>query len=173
MAVLAVVILMLFLLLLVSSSLYLICIVLMNTWRQTTGWSRPCLLCLEKVLSMRYWRWCQSSHRLRLRLRKWFLWLVSLLAVALYTNCFSCTKTFSANSSSQSRPLCECDRKLIGFLSKSVPDPNLIGYPATSCNPAAVVSETGCCNYNDFMWESYKVDVSSCCLDGVKPIGTC
>ena len=80
---------------------------------------------------------------------------------------------FLADSTSQSRPLCECDRKLIGFLSQTVPDQNLIGFPASNCNQAAATSETGCCNYNGFIWESFKVDVSSCCLDGVRPIGTC
>ena len=77
------------------------------------------------------------------------------------------------NSSAESRPICECDLKLIQVLALSTATHS--NYDATSCVKAENASTASkCCNWKSVMYASYNPDKFCCSTsDGIRPIGQC
>lgn len=75
-----------------------------------------------------------------------------------------------ANSSAESRGVCECDRALVNFLYDKKADNS--NYGANKC-VAGGSANTACCKWNNYMFAQYNVDHQSCCRDGVKDAGSC
>ena len=78
---------------------------------------------------------------------------------------------FLANSSSKSRPICECDRTLVNELYNA--GKSNVNFNETNC-AHGVQAETACCNWNTYNYASYNVNAKCCDINaGVKDIGTC
>merc|ERR1712019_216152 len=91
--------------------------------------------------------------------------LACLVSERIVTNVLSV-----ANSSSDSRAVCECDRKLVNFLFDSVAANS--NYNANDCEIGGY-ADTDCCNWDTFMYANYNIDTHCCGADGVKEIGSC
>ena len=80
-----------------------------------------------------------------------------------------------ANSSTESRPVCECDYALISQLVDADPNSIYVGYDASNCikNPNPSTTTTQCCNWNNYFYAHYNPDKYCCGETGIKTIGNC
>ena len=77
------------------------------------------------------------------------------------------------NGDTCGRALCECDRNLVAVLNSGSPDSSLLDFNASKCKHGSTQVTLSCCNYDSHHWRSYNIESQSCCVDGVRPIGTC
>ena len=76
------------------------------------------------------------------------------------------------SSSDESRPICECDRKLLNFLAGSTGEHN--NYNVEFCVKAESTDvRAKCCLYDNFIYQSYNSERFCCGVTGVKKIGFC
>ena len=98
--------------------------------------------------------------------------MISLMIHAVrYTNTVYIVYSIAlVDSSKESRPYCECDRKLMRALSMMIPQYS--HYDASSCSKGKQ-AESSCCQWGVYHYSTYNPNTSCCGFDGVKPIGTC